>query len=235
MLPPIEMDLTSVVVRGIFNPAIVAPGWLTAQELVSPKEDVQVEVISPEVSVLKTDWFRLQVTRDGLQVETERVEERERARDIVLGILQTLPHTPLVAIGINRAAHAQLPSAEKYHAAGDAIMPKAFWESFLTAPGLRSSTIWSVRPDTYVGRLSETVEPSQAVKFGLYIAHNDHYVLQKYDEPVSGRDDPRFFAEVALEPKPENFPLAIEILRDDWTNAMARADVLVARVLELTE
>lgn len=220
---PAVLDGVSVVVRGLFTPPLFSPAWLLAEQLIGPHEfeNAEVEVIAREIAVFNTGWLNVHVTSDTLQVSTTEVEEFERLRDAASGILRALVNTPVAALGINRDRHFTVESVERWHAIGDILTPKELWESELKLPGMRSVTMWGLRPDPFVGRVQVQVEPSLRIPQAVFVTHNDHYVLGRASHQPTERvawemDEP-------LEPSVERLAIALEILTEHWSDSLRRA------------
>jgi hypothetical protein len=231
-LPAVAVDQSAVVVRGNFNPAIFSWNWLLDQDLVSAAQEdtFSTELITADVTIFINGSVRCQVTRDTFQVETSDIGEIERLRDFTVGVFRKLAHTPVSALGINRSVHIPVDSMEIFHAIGDAILPKNFWSSFLRSPGMRTSIVLGLRPDTYAGYVQVGVEPSYTVPRAVYISHNDHFGL-KIGAEISGRDDPLFLTQhQAVEPSAKNVEIALNILAEEWNQSIARAHDAIERV-----
>jgi hypothetical protein len=235
-VPTLSIQTASIVLRGQFNPAILSPGWLLAEGLLGPKEalDVRSQVILNQLSTFHTSWLQCQVTEDQLVASTDEPPEFERLRDVLVGILKTLPHTPVSAMGINRTFHFQMPSWEDWHALGDTLAPKTFWDEFLQLPGTETVSIQGNRPDEFAGRVLVTVQPSRTVKTGIFVMVNDHYVLQKVQNQPSTRSDARLAEDpLFVEPSAERIPLVVEILTEKWLNSLDWAEALAMKIATL--
>ena len=175
----VAVDGASIVVRGNFNPAIFSPRWFLDEELIgtSEYEDSTVEIISPTLTVFRMGWANLHSSNDTFQVNTRDQDEFERLRDIVIGVLRTLRHTPVAVLGLNRDLHIAVPDRESLDRIGDRITPKDIWESTLPFAGMRGVTMWGSRQDLYGGHVQVTIEPSMRVPNAVYVSHNDHYDL----------------------------------------------------------
>lgn len=234
--PEVVIDGVAIVIRGYFNPAIVSPGWLLAQELINADEflEAKVPLVTPEFGQFETAWFDGQVTKDTLQLSTVHATEFERLRDVAIGILSTLPFTPILALGINRQVHASVGSREEWHAIGDVLAPKEPWGDALHLPGTKSLTLWGVRQDLEGGRIHVTVEPSVRVPLGIYVAHNDHYALTKVERQPQDREE-LWEEENPEPPTSDKIPHAIEILTERWRDSMQRAERLFGQVWAMRE
>ena len=71
-VPNCELDGSSIVLVGNFNPAIFHPSWLSEHGMVreGDADKADIQVVSPEVSSFTTHWLLLQVTRDKFQAST---------------------------------------------------------------------------------------------------------------------------------------------------------------------
>ena len=167
---------------GEFNPAIITPWWLVHVGFLSADDAQQLTEVTtlPRLSIFQAAWLRCDARDDGLfQFSTSQSLEYDRLRDLVLGVLRTLPHVPLGAMGLNRDFHFQSSSPDVWHSIGDRLIPKKFWQSHLKLPRgrslqLRVSETMSMRV-TYVLR----IEPSNVVPIGVFVEYNDHYVFAR--------------------------------------------------------
>ena len=229
-------DSATVVTKGRFNPGIFSPSWLLSEGIVGEGEyeNAKLELITPDFTKFSCGWLSCTVTKDTLELSTTAVEEFERLRDAVIAIMRTLPHCPVSAMGVNRNAHFGVEGFEAWHRVGDALTPKEIWKGILDLPGMKSVTVWGVRPDNYAGRIHITVEPSSLVRFGIFVAHNDHFDLNLVDEQPHERSE---FLIQDLKPQEatlEKRGLMMSILEDDWNNSMTRADKSMRRVYSLS-
>jgi len=236
--PELTKDSLSLVLRGDFNPAIFSPAWLLGQNLIGIAEyqDSVVDIISRDLAVFRCGWATVNVTGDALQMMTEDSGEFERIRDLVVGTLKALPHTPLGALGINRDVHFAIRSAEGWHAIGDTLAPKEPWAATLALPGMRSLTMWAVRNDRYGGRVQAKVEPSSVVPQSVYVQHNDHYTLNLVDSQPSNRDETTTWGTEESDsgiPSADKLPLAISILTEDLLRSVERSDQVISGIASL--
>jgi len=100
---------TVVIVAHHFNPSIINQLWLTRREVLGP-DDFQPDCVFTDVIVnVEAREFALFVTPDQLQFAPRG--DSARQRDLVtstLGkVVESLPHTPYVAAGLNFAWHLQ--------------------------------------------------------------------------------------------------------------------------------
>src|SRR3712207_6425899 len=137
--PPSDLQGFSVVLVGSFNPRIFQPAWLASNGLVRQAEAdaAKVEIIHPEVSAVRYDGFRLQVTGDQYSITTQDERYTETSRDLTASIFQLLHHTPVHQMGINVELHFRMKSEDSWHAFGHLVSPKDIWEGTLKEPGLR--------------------------------------------------------------------------------------------------
>ncbi|MCV7154352.1 hypothetical protein [Mycolicibacterium pyrenivorans] len=233
----IAIDGISVVVRGHFNAAIFSPLWMLQQNLIGPNDfaSAEIEVITSEFASFSTGWLNCQVVPDTLQLNTSEGAEFERVRDAAIGILSALPHTPVAAVGINRSLHFQANSKEQYHAIGDRLLPKDFWEPLLDLPLTRNVTLWGQRPDSYGGRVQVQVEPSMRIPGHVYVSHSDHFNLQVIEERATSRDEAWSMesANAPSEPSAAKIRVAQEILSTVWASCIKRSNEVVEAIARI--
>jgi len=232
----LALDGVSVVVKGLFNAAIFSPAWLLAEGLIGKSEygEADVELITREVASFTVGWLRCQVTPDALQLTTTEPEEFERVRDAAVGILNTLSHTPVAALGINREVHLPARDGAHYLAIGDALAPKEFWEPLVDLPATRTLTIWGQRPDKRGGRVQIQIESSVRFRQHVFISHNDHFNLLKVDKQPASREEALLeTVEPNLQPSAHKGAIATEILTSEWKSSMGRSTDVINAILRI--
>jgi len=172
-----ELEGVSVVLLGNFNPSIFQPAWLGQQGIIRPieGEEANVQIIAPQVTSFSVDWLTLQVTQDRFTAATVDSAHFEVLRDLVVAIFTILEHTPLKQMGINRDMHYRMPNEASWHAVGNTLAPKEKWESLLQNPGLATLSVRGVRSNSTSRFVMVTVQPSQRIQPGVYIATNEHF------------------------------------------------------------
>jgi len=197
MLIEPEHERFSIVLLGDFNPRIFNSTWLEMNGLVAPEESKLVDTIlvHQELTELQSPQFNMQIQRDRFQIQQLGPSDIQ-VFELTLKLFgDVLPHTPVRSTGLNRSLHFRLASHEAMNRLGDRLAPKVPWgkwgERLLTEPpqgaaadfrsasrtgGLRSITMEeSIRDDGMAGFIRVTVEPSNVLFPGIYIAMNDHY------------------------------------------------------------
>ncbi|MGW4482453.1 hypothetical protein ACWEOE_01315 [Amycolatopsis sp. NPDC004368] len=231
-VPKVAAEDTTIVVKGIFSPALFSPSWLLMQQLIGPGEfdAAEVQVIASELASFRAGWLNLQVTADGIQASTTDPGESERLRDLVVGILSTLTVTPVAALGINTNIHFVASDFEHWHAFGDSLTPKEFWNGFLELSGMRSITMIGARQDSHAGQIQVTVETSNLIENGVFFAHNDHFSLNRSSDTPKSRAQLQKIVQQPLEPSLSKRDLAIDILGSEWGQAMTRARNVLSKI-----
>lgn len=228
--PNVALEGAAVVVKGSFNPAILSPNWLHQLQLISSVElDHQdVDIISRDITAFSAGWAAVRATPDHLQLSTSDVAEFERVRDLAIGILRSLPHTPISGLGINRDFHFRVESQARWHAIGDALAPKDIWKSVLHQSGMQDVTLIGQRDDNQRGRIQVSVQPSARSPQAVFVGVNNHFDLVAQNPS----DLPTRDAAWSLEPESaaetsEKIPRAISVLTDMWTASMQKAEDLL--------
>src|SRR4051794_27733877 len=99
-------DVVLTLVGG-FNPLIVQPDWLFANDLVDLGDrDSALEseniLVSPEYTAARYPWAALEVTRGSVLIgSTDATEAPDRIRELAIGIFSLLPHTPISSVRIS--------------------------------------------------------------------------------------------------------------------------------------
>ena len=116
-------------------------------------------------------------------------------------------------MGINYDSHFPMDSEDAWHDIGHRVTPKEIWNKVLKKPGLRSLTIQGERPDDHKGRIAVRIEPSNRVRYGIFININDHYELQD-PESVSGCE------------------AIIDMLESEWKASITRSQQIAITIFE---
>jgi hypothetical protein len=180
----------SVVVIGGFNPRIFEPLWFSQQGLV-PEVEAQhanAQLVDGQFARLDLPWAIITVIAERLDVTSnEETVQTAQIRDLSLGILRLLPHTPAQRIGINHLGHFAVESEDVWHKLGHELTPKGLWEEVLERPGMLSVTIKGQRMDGYAGSVNVTVQPSVVVHPGIFINVNDDFGIEPGLPEPAGR------------------------------------------------
>ncbi|MET9912935.1 hypothetical protein ABZZ74_40225 [Streptomyces sp. NPDC006476] len=196
---PPDHEQISIVFVGSFNPKIFQPAWFAAQELIRPEEanEADVQVISNDVSIFETSWFRLEALNDRWMLLSRATPALETIRDLSESTFRILRHAPIQKVGLNAHAHFAMPSREALDAFGHALAPKEdYWRPVMRDPRLQSLTIVDERTDDHSGVVRAKVEPSARVPGGLFVDINDEY----HDTDSLSAD------------------WAVELLNEEWDN-----------------
>lgn len=207
----------SIVMVGSFNPAIFHSAWFTKFGLLPEEEgrDIQQQVILPDFAQFSLAWLQTQVTPERFQLSTSDPESFNLLRDLAIGTLRILSHSPVRALGINRDQHHRVNSIRRWHEIGLTLAPAKFWRSTLIDSGMKSLLVEGRRDDGYAGYIHVRVEPSVHVFPGMYIGVNDHYQLTEPSEEVVDAEQ------------------AVEVLETQWDAALQRVPALVDVVLSV--
>ena len=205
----------NIVLVGSFNPSIVQPAWLAKYGLIpdSEQSDATTELIRNEFGRVSLPWVEIQVLRDRADFTgTDNTPSATAIRDLVLGCLDLLHHTPVSGLGINDWAHYRMASEAAWHAVGHRIIPPENWSTVLGKPGMMSADVRGLRPDERAGSINVTVQPSGMFQPGVFISVNDHIELLKDGERQTAGD-------------------ASAVLQEVWDEARSRAKALHEHVL----
>jgi hypothetical protein len=230
-----ELSGVAIVGAGSFNPAIFHPRWFAAKELIPDglaehamaQQAPQAMVVTPQLAVFVADWLSVQVTQQQAVFSTVDRGRDVDLRDVVRGIFELLPETPMDAIGINLDSHVRTDSEGAWHAFGDLFLPKGFWEPLFQdgdwkqradgqRVGMRTVVVEVERSDPELrGRVRIEVAPSiRVVPHGVFIGINGHFQLaQPGSLNANGAD-------------------AVRVLMEQWDSTREREDHLVAHILE---
>lgn len=229
-----QLDHATIVLVGRFNPAIFQPAWFALHEMIGQKEAeaADIKLIHEEVSQFKVDQFELQVLANRFGI-TSLDTHPEHIRDLVISCFgRFLPHTPLRAIGINRAVHFDTGDFEVRDRVGSRLAPKDAWgawgeelrEALREPLEVRSGMIsivmrQSLRPDGYKGYVQARVEPSVQIAnhTGILVDVNDHFDLNGAEQAVQDASS------------------AVAMLETIWENSLQRSAMIIDQIMALTE
>jgi hypothetical protein len=213
----------SIILRGSFNPRILQPAWLAAQNLIREAESdtADIKIVHEEVVAFGIEWATLQVEHDRLRLSsTPTSETPEQLRDLALGILEILDHTPIHLVVIQTAGHYAMEDQAARDKLGWTLVPPQPFEHHLVRPGMSTLQVTGARPgeeDEERGGLTVVVEPSSHVEpEGVYVSVHDHYSVADPDQPNVGTGP------------------AAECLQANWGASLKRAEQISADIFATT-
>lgn len=212
-----ELEGSSIILVGDFNPKIFQPAWFAAQGLIRNEEakNAEIQIIHQAVVDFSLDWLKIQVNQDRFAAATHQKPYFGVLKDLVVGSFRILRHTPIRMMGLNLDVHYPLLTEDRWHALGHKLTPKDMWQKILEKPGMTSLSIMGNRTDEYKGRILVKVEPSRKVQYGVYISINDHYELrEKEQEPALGCDE------------------IIDILAGSWEASISKSTQIAEKIWE---
>jgi hypothetical protein len=175
----LEIDESSIVVLGTFNPAIFHPFWFNAKGLIKSEEaeTSKIEITAPTITIFSIEWCKIQVEPNRFIIQAVSPLHFDQIEDLTLGTFSLLESTPTNAFGINRMMHFKLESREKIDAFGDMIAPKEIWKDLMHDPGV--ATLVMVDPKEKAKRITQiTVQRSNRLELGVFIAVNNHFEIE---------------------------------------------------------
>jgi hypothetical protein len=187
--PKVHRESVFTIATGNFNPKIVEPLWLAKYGLV-PEEEAEAagrQLLDGDLSHITFPWADLVVLQDRLQLESgEEMVSEAQLRDLSVGLLRLLPHTPVKAVSIQHRVVVVAKSEEAWHEVGHRLAPKKLWTGILESPGMFDFAMQGTRSDELVGAWKVRVQPVLDPKFGVWINVNDEVFLPEPDEPEPG-------------------------------------------------
>lgn len=224
---------SSIIAVGAFNPAIFSPDWLERNKLIGQGDandarSAPALIVSQQVTVFETEWFAFQVINSQFSL-TSKGALTLAFKDLAVGILSLVSHTPITAIGLNFLAHFRLDTEAEYHKIGDVLAPKTIWNSLYpdrNATGLANLTIRI--QDAERGQTPRSgnekrisVQPSDKIKSGVFLSFNDHR------EIIESKGDGMTTAEQAA-------ALVDSDWQNSWDDAVRVFDSVVSQALSAT-
>jgi hypothetical protein len=220
-LPVLEPERQSyaIVVLGDFNPSIFQPLWFSLNGLVPEEEakNADIAIVHKQIASFSIGKIQVQVDDSRLGLTTVESPQGPILRDLAIGTLSILEHTPLKAIGLNRDMVFAMQTDEAWHEVGNRLVPKKDWEQVFDLPGMRQVIVEGHRSDCSASRSQVRVQPS--ANHGVLIAVNQHYQLES-EQRVEVRDRHRE---------------AIRVLQDDWTSFATYARDAAEKLLHVSQ
>ena len=192
-----DLGDASIVLVGSFNPRIFRPDWFARTGPVTEAEAgaANVEIIHPEITLLRMDWLRIRVEPGRLIATTEEAPFIRLADLVVRTFREFLGHTPIGMLGINREVHFSVGDEETKDRIGNLLAPKEPWGEWgpQIAGGKYPEKHGGMRglvmeqrelEDRFRGHIQARVAPSTKVKAGIYMHINDHYEAEAPDDVV---------------------------------------------------
>jgi len=222
--PTPELRSNRVVLRGSFNPRILQPAWLAAQKLIreAESENAEITIIHEEATVFAIDWAIIEAERERLRLATtSKSETPEQLRDLAVGILETLDHTPVHVVAIQSIAHYPMASQESRDALGWKLVPPEPFEGEIVRPGMAALHVNGARPGEAMegskapasGLVTISVEPSHPLApHGVFIQVDDRYSVADAEA-----------ANVGTGP-------AIACIQENWETSLKRAERIAERI-----
>ena len=139
---------SSVTVAGQLNPLILQPDWLLVNGLIDADDrDASLEgksqILTGDLVHFEYARFLLEADRTQLTVETvDRTETPAIVRDLVLGVLRVLVHTPVNSVVIEHGARVAI-GPERRATLFNAVAAPDLWAAAVEAPSLGSLSIVS--------------------------------------------------------------------------------------------
>lgn len=199
----------NVQVLGQFNPRLFLPQWFGDVDLIRPEEveQAKIGIVHEEICQFSLDWLNLQVTQDRLLIATSQLDHAEVVRDLAVGVLTLLSHTPTSVVGINHNYWLAFPDDESWNEFGRRILPSKNW-GVLENPGMAQATVQGNRTDDRKGYVRVSLHPQLDGTRKVGATINNHYVVS--EEPSS-----RSTEELA------------SIVGDGWYGAAEQAESIV--------
>lgn len=223
--PTAELRGNTIVLRGSFNPRILQPAWLAAQNLIreAESENADIAIIHEEVVVFSIDWATVEVERDRLRLRsTKKSETPEQLRDLALGILSILDHTPIHVVAIKSSAHYVMPSQEARDRLGWTLVPKEPFEGQMERPGMISLHVTGARPGEMEdglpkgGQLTVTIQPSKPLEpNGVFLEVDDRYRVADPEEANVGAG------------------AAVACIKENWETSLKRAEKVAEKIFAI--
>ena len=182
----LQKETFSIVLIGVFNPAIFQPTWFSLKGLLreSETENAKIEVIHPEVARYTiSDWLSVDVTKSRCEFKTHMEPYFDVLKDVVSGSFKILKETPINAIGINNIFDISLSSPAQYYEFGKKLTPLDLWDDSIKDAKLLTLEILEQESCDY-NNLSRRIRitpsnPDDRISNGVSININNHFIIKE--------------------------------------------------------
>lgn len=227
MLYQPEILSANIVVLGAFNPAIFSPDWLELNQLIGPDDAKVIRssenfVVTRQVTQLESETFRLLVEESKYQASCTGVAG-PHIRDLTMGVLELLPHTPLRAIGLNFDIQYRFHDSDAYHKVGDALAPKSIWLQVVGDPD-RAIGLEQLRIIVQDGKRGEEPKSPNSKTISVHRGGNTLTIRMSYNDHHEFVDLPEGTAATEA---------AMEILKEHWQEQLQVAGQTFSQVIGL--
>lgn len=178
MNPKRKIYSHTIVLVGSFNPKIFHPAWFAAEGLIGKKEaeEADIQIIHQDMAIFQLNWLKVEVTRVRMIIETVQDGFLEPLRDLVMGMLQILSHTPITALGMNQTMHYELPKDKIWQYLASQFVNQGYWNDTLSNTVMEKIVLRRIRThEQFPGSQILTLGPSDTLPNGLHYFFNDHY------------------------------------------------------------
>jgi hypothetical protein len=213
------VDGLSIVLIGAFNPAIFHPSWFALNGLLRKTEadEADIQIVHPEAAIFTSDWLSLQVTKDRLSFETQDPTMSLPLRDLAIGTLQILEHSPARQFGINRYRGFDFSPDELTDFLAKFVNASA-WGAFATEPRVREISVECEPQDSRAEFLRVKLEATGRRKAAVTIHTNQHYQATEEESSTAGTFLQVFFS----------------VLSDEWVPFLRYAEHAISSMIERT-
>jgi len=167
-----------VVIVGAWNPAIFVPRWFADMDLISHDEAdaAQLSLVHPEIAQWDLEWLHVQVSREQLSLSTSQERFVDPLRDLAMGVLDLVPHTPTRLLGINNDFMLTYGDRDSFDDFGWALAAASRWPT-LRRPGMAALAMQGERSDGREGFVRVQVAATFDDSYLVPVNVNDHYQL----------------------------------------------------------
>lgn len=225
----LEISGAAIVAIGSFNPPLLSSDWFAHSKLIGTGDAEAAQsredyLVTRHVTRFHTEFASFQVVESQLAIHAVGPVTPALA-DLVIGLFELLPHTPVSAVGLNFMAHYRMSDRTSYHHLGDTLAPKGVWEtmfpgkmcgtadvSILIQDGSRDGKITSPNQMTIQVQPSGKVAPN-----GVYFHINNHFSERDAGKPIRDGSD------------------AAPTVREHWQDCWQQSAVYFEQILNLVE
>lgn len=199
MIVDADQELFSIVILGNFNPSIFQPLWFSANDLMAEAETAEADIgiIHRQLAAFSIGGVKVEVDDSRLALTALESQQGLVVRDLAIGTLSILEHTPLTAVGLNCDLVYSIANDEMWHEIGNRLVPKEDWKEVLDSPEMGQLVVVGKRKDCHADRISIRVQPRGNRK--VLVAVNQHYDVLKAEDGERSVQDCHEDAKLAIQ------------------------------------
>lgn len=199
MARTISKDQVNIVMLGAFNPTIFTPAWLALNGMISKEQAdnaASINIIHSQIAQFTAAYMTFDILPERFLVGCDGIYS-DVVKDLVLKAFgETLPHTTVWQLGINRSYEFKCPSESIRTKFGRRLAPLDPWGAWGTQikktmevsrihGGVNHIQMLQIpRPDNFNGHVQVDLRPNRRDETGVFVDINNHFDVVPPSEAV---------------------------------------------------